>query len=178
MASKFEQAWNFWIQAKAKTWNVPPDLVKAVITVESNWNPKAEGDVWRDNWAFFKTPHSFGLMQIQLATAKEIAGLDKQLTKELLLKPKINISIGTQYLAKQKKRFGTWEKAVAAYNAGSPRYKRGRFINQGYVDKVNEAYKGYTGRYLYTPQKGGNSVLSLRLLLLAPLGLFFLSRDK
>ena len=34
------------------------------------------------------------------------------------------------------------DEAIAAYNAGSPRYRAdGKFENQGYVDKVNAALK-------------------------------------
>jgi soluble lytic murein transglycosylase-like protein len=31
---------------------------------------------------------------------------------------------------------------IASYNAGSPRYAEGRFVNQGYVDKVRKAMEG------------------------------------
>lgn len=132
------------IYKASKKHKIDPNLIKAVISVESNWDPRALGD----------NGQSYGLMQIKLTTAKDISGL-KDLTGEMLYRPGVNINLGTKYLAYQKKRYGNYEKAVAAYNAGQVLYKDDMtFVNQGYVNKVNKAYKKYAGRYLYTIRGG------------------------
>lgn len=126
------------IQSKARRHKVDPNLVKAIIKVESNWQPNAIGD---DGLAF-------GLMQVWLSTARERSKLGNALTKEMLLKPSININQGVGYLREQYNRYRSWKKAVAAYNAGGyfvdP--KTGYAVNQKYVNKVAREYKKYSGK--------------------------------
>lgn len=126
------------IQSKASRHKVDPNLVKAIIKVESNWQPTAIGD---DGLAF-------GLMQVWLSTAREKSKLGNALTKEMLLKPSVNINQGVGYLREQYDKYHNWEKAVAAYNAGSyfVDLKTGRAVNQKYVDKVNREYEKYSGK--------------------------------
>lgn len=154
------------IQDKARDHGVDPNLVKAIIQVESNWDPNILGDDGR----------AIGLMQVWLSTARSRSRMGEALTKDILFRPKVNINQGVGYLRAQYDRYGSWEKAVSAYNAG--RYlvdpETGNAANQGYVDKVNKYYKKYAGRYLY-PYKG-RSVSLLPLLLVG--AAFFLFRPK
>ena len=112
---------------------VPVTLIQAIIQTESSWNPSAYRTEPKINDA------SWGLMQVLLRTARETSG-NPSLTASELLKPETNIDIGTKYLGKQLKRYGSnINNAIAAYNAGSAMFtSTGAYVNQNYVNKVNK----------------------------------------
>ena len=124
----------------AVKYGIEPAAVKAIIEIESNWNPSAY------RYEAHLKDASWGLMQVLLKTAREISG-NKSLTATELLKPEINIDIGTKYLAQQYRRYhGNIYDAVAAYNAGSVRKTLiGRYENQAHVDRFKLAYLKYKG---------------------------------
>ena len=78
----------------------PPDLVKAVMQVESAGKPKA-----------VSSKGAAGLMQLMPATAKDLGVEDR-------FDPEQNVEGGSRYLAQQLKEFGQPELALAAYNWG------------------------------------------------------------
>jgi soluble lytic murein transglycosylase-like protein len=81
---------------------VPPALVRAVITVESGFNPRAQSRAGAK-----------GLMQLMPETARRYGVSDA-------FDPEQNIQGGTRYLADLIARFGreNLELVLAAYNAG------------------------------------------------------------
>jgi len=110
---------------------IPPALVKAVIHVESAFNPKA------------RSPKgATGLMQLMPATARRF-GVKR------IWEPEENIRGGVKYLSWLKKKFnGDLTKMLAGYNAGEnavirfggvPPYKE----TQNYVKRVRKAFDGY-----------------------------------
>lgn len=119
-------------------YGVEPALIKAHIKAESNW------DVNASRFEAHKTDASWGLMQLMLATAREILG-NPGLTITQLIQPRTNIEAGTKYIAKQLKRYnGNVKSAIAAYNAGSAKFKSdGTYFNQPYVDKVEKNLEMY-----------------------------------
>ena len=110
----------------AKTHDVSPELIKAVIKVESNFNYKA-----------VSPKGAQGLMQLMPATAKRFGVTDS-------FDPKDNIQGGVKYLAYLFDEFGeeNLDLVLAGYNAGEqavrkygnqiPPYKE----TQQYVKKV------------------------------------------
>lgn len=118
------------LETSAK-YSLDPALIKAHIKAESNW------DVNASRFEAHKTDASWGLMQLMLATAREILG-KPDLTTTQLIQPRTNIEAGAKYLRKQLDRYGgNIKSAIAAYNAGSARFtKDGKYVNQPYVDKV------------------------------------------
>ena len=59
-------------------------------------------------------------MQIKLETAKKMGahfGLKVE-TEEDLLKPEINVTVGTAYLIRLISKYGNWKDALIAYNLG------------------------------------------------------------
>ncbi len=87
---------------------LPPDLIRAVILVESGGRPTV-----RSNRG------AVGLMQILPSTGKELARMLNLPTPPNLEDPDINIQLGSFYLARLLVRYqGDLRLALAAYNAG------------------------------------------------------------
>jgi soluble lytic murein transglycosylase-like protein len=113
------------IENHATAHDLRPDLVRAVIQVESAFNPRA------------RSPKgAMGLMQLMPATAEEL-GVGRPFD------PEENIRGGTLYLRRLLDRFGGNEElALAAYNAGPNAVERyGQTIppyreTRDYVEKI------------------------------------------
>jgi hypothetical protein len=89
------------VQKAAAKYNMPPELITAVIRAESNFKTNAVSSAGAQ-----------GLMQLMPATAKEL-GVKNSFDIEQ------NIDGGTKYLRKMLDRFGgNVRQALAAYNAG------------------------------------------------------------
>lgn len=112
-----------FINQLAERHELDPALVKAVIVVESKFNPKAGSH-----------KGALGLMQLMPLTAREVGVNDR-------MNPYQNISGGVKYLKKMLKRFDSVPLALAAYNAGPGKVLKYKGIppykeTQGYVRKV------------------------------------------
>ncbi len=103
----------------AKKYNIDPDFIAIIMTMESGGYAKAKSDAGAE-----------GLMQITPATGKDIAGkyLKKPMKSYNLFDPRTNIEFGAAYLALLRDQFGapdqgpTWdataEVVAAGYNGG------------------------------------------------------------
>lgn len=94
---------------------LPVILSLAIIELESSFNPSAKGPAG-----------SLGLMQLQPATAREMAmrrGI-RWKNWRTLLDPEQNTRLGIAYLAEMRAKFGTIEHALAAYNIGPGNLRR------------------------------------------------------
>lgn len=89
-----------WFLDAADREGVPAELLKAVAVAESRMNPGAVSPAGAK-----------GLMQLMPATAKSLGVTN-------VLDAQQSITGGAAYLAKQVSRFGSYELALAAYNAG------------------------------------------------------------
>lgn len=111
-----------WVKRYSSEFNVPEDLIWAVMATESNGNVNAVG-----------TSGEIGLMQLMEKTASNL-GVDRYSVED-------NIKGGAKLLREELGRFNNDESlALLAYNRGSPAVKRdlaaGKNPNNGYADKV------------------------------------------
>lgn len=107
-------------------YGVDPRLVAAVGHVESRWNPWTVG-----------SHNDTGLMQILPTTAEWIAGR-LGWSKYDLFDPYTNLHMGIWYLQALHREYGSWEKALAAYNGGPRQAHLG--AAHPYVSRVMRVY--------------------------------------
>jgi soluble lytic murein transglycosylase-like protein len=127
-------AYDAHIQAAAEKYGLPTPLLRAVMAVESNFDPAAVSQ-----------KGATGLMQLMPGTARDLAVDD-------LYDPAQNIEGGARYLRRLQDQFGNdLETVLAAYNAGPEAVRRaGGAVppfreTQAYVKKVLALYQAYMG---------------------------------
>jgi soluble lytic murein transglycosylase len=112
----------FWndLKRSSEANGLDPYLVASLIRQESEFNPNA---VSRAN--------AVGLMQLLPKTGKLVAKEVKlkRYTASQLYTPAVNLQLGTKYFRGMVDKFGGFEYALAAYNAGSDRVEE--WLGQG-----------------------------------------------
>jgi soluble lytic murein transglycosylase-like protein len=122
------------LQAAAAKYQLPPELLRAVMAVESNYDHRAVSH-----------KGAMGLMQLMPGTAKEMYVTDAW-------DPAQNIDGGARYLRILANLYdGDVPKTLAAYNAGPEAVRRARGIpnipeTQQYVRKVIALYQAFRER--------------------------------
>jgi soluble lytic murein transglycosylase len=92
--------------------DLDPYLVASLIRQESEFNPNA-----------ISHANAVGLMQLLPVTGKKVAKDVKlrHFNASQLYTPAVNLELGTHYFKSMVDKFGSFEYALAAYNAGSDR---------------------------------------------------------
>jgi soluble lytic murein transglycosylase-like protein len=116
------------IQGAADQYGVEPSLIKAIVAVESNGNPRAVSPAGAQ-----------GLMQLMPKTATELGVIDP-------FDPKQNIMAGTRYLSRLLDRYeGNHKLALAAYNWGMGNLERNPQAmpkeTRDYIVRVEKQYQ-------------------------------------
>jgi soluble lytic murein transglycosylase-like protein len=130
------------IDEAASRHNVDPNLVRAVIKVESNFNPNA-----------VSRKGAMGLMQLMPQTAR-------QLKVSNPFDPEQNVDAGVRHLKQLMENYGGDVKlTLAAYNAGQGAVARSSGVphfaeTRNYVKRITQLYYGGSGpdsRFLQSP---------------------------
>lgn len=125
--SEFEEI----ISEAAIRHGLDPDLIRAIIQIESGWIPDARS-----------SKGAIGLMQLMPDTSSNLAVSNP-------FDPKANILGGTKYLSRLIERFrGNLVLALAAYNAGPEKVKRYKGIppypeTRSYVRNILKQWQEY-----------------------------------
>jgi len=121
------------IEKAASRHNVDPNLVRALVKVESNFNPNA-----------VSRKGAMGLMQLMPQTAR-------QLNLKNPFDPQENIDAGVRHLKQLLQNYGGDVRlSLAAYNAGSGAVARSRGVpnfaeTRNYVRRITNLYDGNLG---------------------------------
>ena len=128
------------VRGHADNYHLDPALVAAVIYQESKFRADARSD-----------SGAVGLMQLLPETAKGIATRTggSQFEVDDLYDPEINVRYGSWYLRHLIDKYGTEERALAAYNGGQGNLDRGIVYpeTRHYVDRVLELRGIYRKAY-------------------------------
>ncbi len=142
-----------YVERYAAEFDVPREVIYAVIKVESSFNAEARSRVG-----------AVGLMQLLPDTYEWVAWrLGEDPGADAIVSPEVNIRYGTYYLAWLYGRLGSWDNTYAAYNAGLGRVQQWMASSgagadgiltdipipetAAYVERVSEAAKTYRRLY-------------------------------
>ena len=128
------------VRGHARNYHLDPALVAAVIYQESKFRADAKS-----------SSGAIGLMQLKPETAEGIAirtGGTRFQTSDLY-DPEINVRYGSWYLRHLIDKYGTEQRALAAYNGGQGNLDRGVMYpeTRHYVDRVLELRGIYRKAY-------------------------------
>jgi soluble lytic murein transglycosylase-like protein len=149
---------NLALEKLCQRFGCDPELVSAIVTIESSWNPYAVRYEPTYKWLHEPQVHakrhgitlqteavlqrcSWGLMQVIGSTSRELGLV---LPIPALCEPLIGLEYGIRYLVALKRNYKKQDDIIAAYNAGTAKKNAdGKYLNQSYVDKVNKVIKEF-----------------------------------
>ena len=122
---------------KSGQWSVEPALIRAIIRVESNFNPRAKNPA----------DPSYGLMQITPGLASDFGLIADPFSPtrqeiNMLYDEANNMDVGCWYLSRLTSKY-PFDEAVQMYNVGETGYKKG-VRNLSYLEKVKRHYEQYS----------------------------------
>ena len=147
--NNYPTAYSEYVNKYSEKYNVPKDVIYAVIKTESNF--KYDAASYKD---------ARGLMQLMPGTYEmmcRLEGLDPE--AHSINDPEINIMLGVRYLSYLYNEFEIWETVYAAYNAGHGNVRKwlsdeqygkdGHLINIPYPETESYVKKVCSAREVY-----------------------------
>lgn len=118
------------VAAKAEQYGIPTDLAMRWVMTESGFDESAVSH-----------RGAAGLTQIMPDTARDPGYGVTPITPDERFDPEANLDFGMQYLRAMHDKFGSWDLALAAYNAGARAVSEAGGVpnfeeTQGYVRKI------------------------------------------
>ena len=140
LRARYPLGYEHIVRGHAENYRLDPALVAAVIYQESKFRADARSD-----------SGAVGLMQLLPDTAKGIAARTggSEFEVDDLYDPEINVRYGSWYLRHLIDKYGSEERALAAYNGGQGNLDRGVMYpeTRHYVDRVLELRGIYRKAY-------------------------------
>ncbi len=100
----------------SEKYEVPQHIAFGVANHESGYKGPYH---WKYNPKLSSPSNAYGAMQIQVPTANHFS--DYRVTKDDLINNlELNVELSMRILSYLKKKYGTWELALGAYNTGRP----------------------------------------------------------
>ena len=144
------------LTSAAAEFNIPPELLTALVKQESYGDPNAtlyyrgsgpqlealyrsQAPRWdaalKMGWTYHDLASSMGLTQMLGSTAWSMGA---HYPPSKLLEPSLNLRLGARYLSDMRDRFGSWETALEAFNAGETRVANGDIplMSVGYAERI------------------------------------------
>lgn len=127
----YPRKYDAYVITYAHMYGVPTHLIYAVIKAESNFDTGA-----------LSSAGAVGLMQMMPDTFRWLTDdiLFEHLEDGMLYDPETNIRYGTYMLSRMYARYGDWDAALAAYNAGAGRVDQ--WLESGEVSVKNGTLTG------------------------------------
>jgi soluble lytic murein transglycosylase len=137
---RYPLAYQTIIRGHARNYDLEPELLAAVIYQESKFEADARSDAG-----------AIGLMQLRPETARGIAARTggSRFRVDDLYDPELNVRYGSWYLRHLLDKYGSKERALAAYNGGQGNVDRGVVYpeTRAYVERVLELEAIYRDAY-------------------------------
>lgn len=123
--------WEGEINAAAQRHNVPPAMLAAVMSAESNGDANAGSSAGAQ-----------GLMQFMPATFQDVAGRNG--IQGDILDPAANVEASAAYLSELHERYGNWEDALGYYNGGGRGVTNPAAETRAYIPKVMDNFRNFS----------------------------------
>lgn len=115
-------------KSASEKYGVPLKILLAISFTESSFNHKSLNHNRNGT-------KDYGLMQINSFWAKHAAGMGYEWS-QVKHDPCTNVMFGSRILKDNRRRLGTWEAAIGAYNAGFAKTAKARKLRARYYKKV------------------------------------------
>lgn len=100
----------------SKKYDVPFEIALGVANEETGYLGPFH---WSYNPKKVSSASAYGAMQVQVPTAND--NCDKHVTSKMLMNDlELNVEISMRLLSRLKKKYGSWQVALGAYNSGQP----------------------------------------------------------
>ena len=133
---------------QSRRFGFDPLLIVAVMQIESASNPWARGQLQSG-----AASGALGLMQLKLETAQLMGrSLGIEIRSEAdLMKPDVNLLLGSYYLMRMVVRYGNLSKGLMAYNIGpyglEARERSGQKLPVAYFQRILDEYRGLVDQH-------------------------------
>lgn len=127
-------SFGFCFEEAGQRYNVSPNLLKAIATVESNFNPKAYNE--NKNKSGQVISRDYGLMQINSTWFAKLSAFN--VSEKNIYDPCFNVALGAWVLSSNFATHGYNWNSVGAYNAGFS--SQSQNARNNYIQKVQKIY--------------------------------------